>query len=360
MIGVGVRVRGRVSNQLEMNTVRWGVIGTGAVATQFCRELEKVPGVEISRVCSREKSKARTFGLQFKVSGCYTDLSEFFNHHQLDLVYIASPTNLHEEHAVACLRAGIGVVCEKPLAASVSAADRIFKIARERKLFCLEGMWTRFNPLVQRIKDITQAGDIGEINSMHAEIGYRKDQQGEVDPSRSALWNFGVYAISMFQYLAGSPLAIQAIGTGRRRTVAGLMQWEKCSGTFTISDEVELANELIVVGQEGMLRLPSPCISPVRLEASKPLFRGSRLGGIIGRTIGRNTGLHLLADPMTLHGDRFAGFYQQAHAATSAIRRGEIECPANSWDDTREVLHLTELIEAGLDSGEFSGGSLDR
>ena len=329
--------------------VRWGIIGTGKVTEQFCRELTRVPGVRVARVWSRSLENARRFAEGFGISGYYSNLGEFLSAGEMDVAYISSPTSLHEEHSLACLEAGVGVLCEKPLSTSVSSAQRIFARAREKNRFCMEGMWMRFNPLVQKAGQIIKSGQIGELVSMRAELGYQKDFHGPIESARSVLWNLGVYPLSLFHYMAGLPQRTFAVGNGAgvqvSRRIAGVLDWSGFTGTFVISDQVELSNEAVFVGTEATLRLGSPFICPQRLESSKPIFPGNAVTGKVERFLNRNTGRHFLSDPFVLTASQNSGFYFEALAATEAVRKEEIQSASSTWDNSLDVIELSEKIE---------------
>ena len=330
--------------------VRWGILGTGTVAEQFCGELKKVPEVEICRVWSRTHANAVALAKRHGIPQATSSLEEFLGAGGLDLVYICTPTVLHEAHSLACLEAGYGVVCEKPLTTSLESAQRIFSKAKENNLFCMEGMWMRFNPLVQKTRELIRSGAIGELRSVRAELGYNKKYSAPRARDNSALWNYGPYIFTLFDLIAGSqPERFFAIGNGSEgcpsTRIAGVMGFLKTQGSFTITDEADLENDALFEGSDGWLRLHAPFFCSQRLEASVPIISANKYAGKINRIIHRNTGKDIFQSPYVKLDKEHAGFYCQALSATNAIRNREIQCSESSWNDTLRVIGLIEKTE---------------
>jgi len=332
--------------------IRWGILGTGTVAQQFCGELKNVPCIEICRVWSRTPANAVALAKRHGIPQSTSSLEEFLGAGGLDLVYICTPTVLHEAHSLACLEAGYGVVCEKPLTTSLESAQRIFFKAKEKNLFCMEGMWMRFNPLVQKTQELIRAGAIGELLSVRAELGYNKKYSAPRARDNSALWNYGPYIFALFDLIAAfsQPERVFAIGNGSEgrpsTRVAGVMELLKTQGSFTITDEADLKNDALFEGSLGWLRLHAPFFCSQRLEASFPIISANKYTAKINRIIHRNTGKDIFPSPYVQLDKQNAGFYNQALAATNAIRKQEIQCSESSWNDTLRVIDLIENVEA--------------
>jgi predicted dehydrogenase len=332
--------------------VRWGILGTGKVAEQFCGELKKVPGIEIRRVWSRTPANATALAQRYHILQATGNLGEFLGAGGLDLVYICTPTALHEAHAMACLEAGFGVLCEKPLTSSVESANRIFTKAKEKNLFCMEGMWMRFNPLVQKTRELIESGAIGELISVRAELGYKKNYASSIERSQSLLWNFGAYTLSLFHMILGEPKLVFAIGDSSSgeldRHLCGVLEWEKTNATFTVSDRVNLANEAVFIGTKGMLKLCSSFICPTRLECSLPIFPSSPVTGKIGRLVYRVSGRQIYPDAFSMNAPIYSGFFHEADEASKCFRQGKIESHSMPWASSLEVIEMGLAVEGEL------------
>jgi predicted dehydrogenase len=336
----------------QSNHVRWGILGTGMVAEQFCGELQKVPEVEISRVWSRTPANAAALAKRHGIPQATSSLDEFLGAGGLDLVYICTPTALHESHSLACLEAGYGVLCEKPLTTSLESAQRIFSKAREKNLFCMEGMWMRFNPLVQKTRELIESGAIGELISVRAELGYKKNYASSIELSQSLLWNFGAYTLSLFHMILGEPKLVFAIGDSSSgeldRHLCGVLEWEKTIATFTVSDRVNLANESVFIGTKGVLKLCPSFICPTRLECSLPIFSSIPVIGKIGRLVYRVSGRQMYPDAFSMNAAIYSGFFHEADEASKCFKQGKIESYSMPWASSLEVIEMGLAVEGEL------------
>lgn len=340
---------------MKNNQVRWGIIGTGAVADQFCSQLSKVKAAVIARVLSRSEEKARAFATRHRCMKAGSKMEDFFSDKELDAVYIASSTRLHEEHTMLCLEQGLAVVCEKPFVTSAAALDRIAAKAREQRLFCMEGMWMRFNPLVRKVKRLIDAGQIGEIKAVHASIGYKVHNLKErlSDSQRGALWDFSVYGVSFFEYLLGTPLTVdvQAIENTSARGLAAVFKYPQALATLISSIEADLDNQAIICGTEGALTLTAPFFAPTELRASRALFPGHTITdrifmgmeAFLGKQWANTRHRLIETNPLS-------GFYWQAEEATQAIISGKQQVVENSIATTGDVIRIIEAMNDDIES----------
>lgn len=197
-------------------TTRWGVAGTGLMAELFVADFAHVEDAEIVAIGSRSADRAREFAARHGIAeGCtYDDLPTA----DLDVVYIATPHPQHHALAVAALRAGKPIVVEKAFTASLADTREIVDLAAERGVFCMEAMWTRFQPAVVEARRLVADGSIGDVVAVQADLGaYRP-----YDPSSrlfapelggGATLDLGVYVISIAQHFLGTPDSVTATGT---------------------------------------------------------------------------------------------------------------------------------------------------
>lgn len=124
-------------------------------------------------------AKAATLAKEFvHVHGTYTSL---FADPDVDVIFIGSPPSHHYSHAHAALAAGKNVLLEKPFVCNVAQAQSLVDLAREKNVFLMEGLWTRFQPCSYKVEEIIKSGVIGELRSVQAEHGvdFHSDTQPE-------------------------------------------------------------------------------------------------------------------------------------------------------------------------------------
>ncbi|MEL7223091.1 MAG: Gfo/Idh/MocA family oxidoreductase, partial [Bacteroidota bacterium] len=179
-------------------TYNWGIIGPGKIAHQFAKDLAVVPGARLSAVLSRNMERATAFAANYQAPHAYDQLGDFLACAELDVVYIATPHNSHAEYTMACLNANKPVLCEKPWAMNLTEAHEMVALARAKKVFLMEAIWTRFLPDTKKILSLIEEGVIGEIQSIKADFGFRyegPDSSRLLNPALGggALLDIGIY-----------------------------------------------------------------------------------------------------------------------------------------------------------------------
>ena len=114
-----------------------------------------------------------------------------------------------------CLNAGKAVLCEKPFTVNAREAEEVIALARAKNVFLMEAMWTRFLPLMVKLREVLAAGAIGEVSQFIADLGTaaRMDREGRVFSAElggGALLQKGVYLLSLASMILGAPTAVQS------------------------------------------------------------------------------------------------------------------------------------------------------
>ncbi|GBE86569.1 D-xylose 1-dehydrogenase (NADP(+)) [Sparassis crispa] len=193
--------------------LRWGIVSTGRIAMDFVKDLlvdPKTRGTEdvvhkVVGVGSRNTQKAQEFidtyihgDKSVKAYGTYADL---FADKAVDAVYIGTPHTSHYENARDALLAGKHVLCEKPTTSNAAELKSLLALAADKKLFFMEAMWTRFQPLTKELKKIAEEGTLGDPVLLHADLAFDVDiahvpkTHRMIDPSLGggALLDLGPY-----------------------------------------------------------------------------------------------------------------------------------------------------------------------
>ncbi|HEU5014426.1 MAG TPA: Gfo/Idh/MocA family oxidoreductase, partial [Roseiflexaceae bacterium] len=107
-----------------MDVIRWGIIGTGNIASQFARGLTALSDSDAKLVAvgSRTAESAQRFAERFGVPRAHSSYEALANDPDVDIVYISTPHSLHYDNTMLCLRAGKAVLCEKPFAINAREA----------------------------------------------------------------------------------------------------------------------------------------------------------------------------------------------------------------------------------------------
>ena len=200
-----------------MKTMRVGYIGAGNISGQMAETIARMGEVENYAVAARDPERAREFAERWGFSHAYGSYEELLADPDVDLVYVALPHSHHHRWTIAALEAGHHVLCEKAFAANVRQAREMIECARERGLLLAEAIWTRYMPSRKMIEEIVSSGQIGEVTTVAANLGYRVDGNARMtDPALAggALLDLTVYPLNF---------ASMVLGNGIRRIAASMV-----------------------------------------------------------------------------------------------------------------------------------------
>ena len=180
--------------------VRFAILGLGAIAKAvMAPALSVVEGVEPYACAARDLDRAKAFAEEFGFKKYYGSYEEMLKDPDIDIVYISVPHALHCKYALMCMDAGKNVMVEKPFAANSAQAKLMFEKAKEKDVFCAEGIWSRYRPVALQLREICDSGIIGEVGGLTGEIGLHLSQERLFDPEMAggALLDIGVYTCSL-------------------------------------------------------------------------------------------------------------------------------------------------------------------
>ena len=254
--------------------VRWGILGTGNIARQFARGLAELPDAQLVGIGSRTLETAQAFATTFGAAHAHGSYEALAADLDIDVVYIATPHTLHAENSLLCLEAGKAVLCEKPFTLNAAQAQTVVDSARDKTLFLMEAMWTRFFPLFKTFRDLVQKGQIGEPKLLQADFGIVSPvvQNRLFDPALGggALLDVGVYPVSLASYLLGTPTAVSsrahlgATGVDEQNAVI-LEHQGGALAVLSSAIRAETPQEALIVGTEGSVRVCAPWWQPMRI-----------------------------------------------------------------------------------------------
>ncbi len=358
--------------------IRWGIWGTGAIAHSAADDLRLVTGTLLHGVASRTVERARDFAAQHGIARFYPGLEALLDDPQIDVVYVASPNHCHLDDGLSCIQAGKALLCEKPFALDLHQAQRIVDAARQRKVFCMEAMWTRFIPAIVEAKRCVDAGRIGSIRLIQGNFSYPVPAGGEArffdrELGGGAMLDRGVYLISLAQHLLGRPQSMNGTAYLGPTGVDEQSGYQLAYAGGALADlaaslRVRGTNEFWIFGDGGLLRLCEPFYRAHRLVLkryapqqavvggdSRPKSRG--VGKILGDVRNSPTGKSLLRrfSPLRAHLNRgqvrsfpFAGNgYQFQFAEVSrCLREQRNESAIMPLDDSLEVIRTMDALRA--------------
>ena len=179
--------------------MRVGIIGTGWIAEKAAITLNGLNDCEAYAVGSRSQEKADAFAKTWNIRKAYGSYAELIADPDVDLVYVGTPHSHHYEVTRQALLAGKPCLVEKAFMANHRQAKEIVDLARERKVFLAEAIWTRYQPIVGTVRSLIAEGRIGTPRLVTATLGYSMGQKPRImrpDLCGGALLDLGVYALN--------------------------------------------------------------------------------------------------------------------------------------------------------------------
>ena len=179
--------------------LRVGIIGTGWIAEKAAITLTGLTMCEAYAVGSRSQEKADEFARKWDVKKAYGSYAELMADPNVDLVYVGTPHSHHYDVTREALLAGKPCLVEKAFMANRRQAQEIIDLAHERKVFLAEAIWTRYQPVVNMVRELIAAGRIGTPRLLTATLGYSMGEKPRImraDLCGGALLDLGVYALN--------------------------------------------------------------------------------------------------------------------------------------------------------------------
>jgi len=248
-------------------TCNWGIIGPGRIAEKFVEGLKILPNARLYAVSSRSQERAEDFRCRHGFEKAFGSYAEMLADKELDVVYIATTNNLHFEHTMMCLDAGKAVLCEKPFASNLKQVKAMVAKARERRVFLMEALCSRFMPNILETKRQIESGTetIGKPVMLQCDFGFIKpfnaqDRVFNPELGGGSVPDIGIYPVFAALYFFGKIVEIKAISipcpTGTDATTAILFRHEGGEiSMLSSSFQTELANEARIYGDKGFLKI---------------------------------------------------------------------------------------------------------
>lgn len=250
-----------------MDEVRWGFVGPGRIARSVVADMVHVPHARLAAVASRSAERAAAFAQEFGAQRAHGSYRAIVEDPEVDVLYLATPHPQHHAIALAAIEAGKAVLVEKAFTATVAGAEEVIAAARTRGVFAMEAMWTRFQPAMVRARELVDAGAIGEVRQVQADLGVDRpydpaDRLFAPELGGGTMLDLGVYVVSLAQYFLGEPDRVEVAGslapTGVEWEAALLLGHDDGrAATLLTSLRHPSPGSARLIGTEGVIEIPS-------------------------------------------------------------------------------------------------------
>ncbi len=251
-----------------MDKVRWGVLGTAAIARgSVIPAMQIAKDTQLYAIAGRNLEKAKAFQQEFGFEKAYGSYEELLDDDSVDAVYIPLPNHLHREWAMKAMQKGKHVLCEKPMSGSKYEEQEMFEAADSARVILMEAYAYLHSPYIKAIKDEMQRGAIGKIQFIESVFytqGYEEDIRIHKDYYGGALYDLGCYNTSLILHLLErKPKVIEANALFHKNGVDDLCQVSfgfedgvkasSCSGMCTGGS---CGSRFLIYGTEGYIEAP--------------------------------------------------------------------------------------------------------
>jgi predicted dehydrogenase len=258
-----------------MNIIRWGVLAPGRIARSFAADLLVVPDAVLVATGSRSLERAEAFAAEFG-GRAHDSYESLVNDPEVDVVYVASPHALHDEHVRLALAAGKHVLCEKPVTLDAETTAALFAEAADRGLFLMEAMWMATHPMIRTLLRLLATGDYGTPRQVHADLGFvvdvdSADRLVDLALGAGALLDMGIYPLTLAHLILGEPERLEAVahlsegGFDLDVAIAGLYAGG-ATAALTTSMTSQSPRSATVATEIGRFDLPRDAHAPERIR----------------------------------------------------------------------------------------------
>ncbi|NLN04671.1 MAG: Gfo/Idh/MocA family oxidoreductase [Clostridiaceae bacterium] len=246
--------------------IGWGFIGAGGITNRFIKGLVQVPDAYLAAVASRTEEKAKAFA-ETHGGKAYTSYEEVITDKNVDVVYVATPHSLHMEHTLLALDLGKPVLCEKPMAPNAEQVRKMVSKSRDKGIYLMEAMWTRFFPAIKKVREWLDEGEIGKVHHVTADFGFAAKENPasrlfNPELAGGSLLDVGVYTVSFASMVFGKkPNRITSVAdmasTGVDACMGCTLGYEGGGIASLFSAiNVRTPQEARIVGEKGYIVIP--------------------------------------------------------------------------------------------------------
>lgn len=315
--------------------IKWGIIGAGNIANRFADSLKEVEGAELYAVACRTMEKSERFRAEHPCEVAYDSYSDLLADPQVEAVYIALPHKYHLEWVTQAIEHGKAVLCEKPATLSGDEMQAIADLAREKKVFFMEAMKSRFVPAYRELKAKIEAGVIGEILSVSTSLCHIFDEATSsyhFEPVQGGpLLDMGIYNVSLLEDFMPAPIELEAIEyethpNGIELYVKASLRADGVTGVLETGFDRETETLAVIEGSKGSIRIPS-----FHRAISYELFE-------LGAPTSQKIDVPYEVDD----------FYSEIAHVVSCLEAGQIESPIMPLATSQKLAEIVDLLKAAI------------
>jgi len=202
------------------------MVGQGAFAKKHLDGLSRIKEAQVVTIYGRSPETTKAVAEKYGIPHWTTNFDEALAQQGLEAVILTSPTQVHAEQAIKCMRAGKHVEIEIPIADSLADTERIVSVQKETGLVAMGGHTRRFNPSHQWIHKKIKAGELKLQHLVVQTFFFRRTNMNAEGKPRSwtdhLLWHHACHTVDMFQYQTGQEASVVSAMQGPMHPELGI------------------------------------------------------------------------------------------------------------------------------------------
>jgi len=314
-----------------MGKLNLAILGAGKIAETMARTIQGLEDVNAYAVASRDLGKAKEFADKYGFEKAYGSYEEMLADPQIGLVYVATPHSHHYDHCKLCIEAAKPVLCEKAFTANAQQAEELMMLAKEKKVFITEAIWTRYMPFLNTIREVLDSGIIGRPCLLTGNLGYTLDNVPRMqDPALAggSLLDLGVYAINFASMIFGDEV-------------------EKMTSVCTYTETgVDEQNSITLIFKDGRMAVLNSTM--MGMSDRKGIIYGSK-GFMVIENINNYESMKVFDSEYKevasyQRPDQITGYEYEVIASKKALEEGKLACDEMPHEETIRVMKVMDTL----------------
>ncbi|KAK7080300.1 hypothetical protein SK128_016097 [Halocaridina rubra] len=317
---------------------RWGIAGSGLISSDFVMAVKALGhDHKLVAIAARSLENAQKFAKTHGIEKAYGSYEELAKDPNVEVVYVGVIHPYHIYVAKMMIEAGKAVLCEKPLCMNVKETNELIDLARHKKIFLMEAIWSRYFPVYKEMKKRIDSGEVGEVVQVISTFGQCIDHVNRAikkDLGGGATLDIGVYCVQFASLIMGGEKPLKVIGGGHlnsdgidETTSVTVVYSNGRVATLMCSLRCTLPCEGIVVGTKGTLKVNYPMWCPESLESPSGKYES----------------------PLPKSGQKFnfvnsQGLMYEAQEVRMCLKKGLLESPSLPLDETLIIAEIMETM----------------
>ncbi|CAH1392781.1 unnamed protein product [Nezara viridula] len=246
--------------------LKWGILSTGKICNDFVNALNYLPDDEhqIVGVAASKKEKAEEFARKHNIPIAYESYEDLAKDTSIGVVYIGTINTAHYALCKLVLSNKKHLLCEKPLCLKYKDAEELITMAKKNKLFFMEGVWSRFFPVYDKLSQLLASNVVGNVIYLTADFGISIsaiDRIKSKELGGGTIFDLGVYVLQLAILVFGrNPQSISAVGhlneNGVDESINYVLKYDDGkTASFCTHSRIRMDNSATIYGTKGQIKV---------------------------------------------------------------------------------------------------------